>query len=200
MTYPYHWFSEQVGLTGDLGSTNNVLIPLIQSCPDSEDSTAPPSSDYVSGAEYPPSPYFVPEPVYPEFMPPEDEILRRNLPDGGDDGMMRRSSMMTNDKDVFDIEGVREERATSSYRLLQLLLYQSVAVTSLVDPTQTPSAETTEALDRRVCATPPPHPAYRVTARISIRDEPPTPLWSYTEVAKLLAIPTPPPSPLSLWS
>ncbi|GKD38354.1 hypothetical protein Tco_1258561 [Tanacetum coccineum] len=28
MTYPYHWISEQVGLAGDLGSTNDVLIPL----------------------------------------------------------------------------------------------------------------------------------------------------------------------------
>ncbi|GKD99315.1 hypothetical protein Tco_1387299 [Tanacetum coccineum] len=39
-----------------------------------------------------------------------------------------------------------------------------------------------------------------VTARISIRDEPPTPFWSDTEVARLLAIPTLPPSPLSPWS
>ncbi|GJZ18982.1 hypothetical protein Tco_0555572, partial [Tanacetum coccineum] len=29
MTYPCHWFSEQVGLAGDLGSTNDVPIPLI---------------------------------------------------------------------------------------------------------------------------------------------------------------------------
>ncbi|GJY34027.1 retrovirus-related pol polyprotein from transposon TNT 1-94 [Tanacetum coccineum] len=28
MTYPCHWFSKQVGLAGDLGSTNDVLIPL----------------------------------------------------------------------------------------------------------------------------------------------------------------------------
>ncbi|GJV94902.1 hypothetical protein Tco_1546479 [Tanacetum coccineum] len=28
MTYPYHWFSEQVGLAGDLGSTNDILFPL----------------------------------------------------------------------------------------------------------------------------------------------------------------------------
>ncbi|GKF92625.1 hypothetical protein Tco_0279344, partial [Tanacetum coccineum] len=49
-------------------------------------------------------------------------------------------------------------------------------------------------------ATPPPHPAYRVTARISIRDEPPTPFWSDTEVARLLAIHTLTPSPLSPWS
>ncbi|GKF72604.1 hypothetical protein Tco_0208718, partial [Tanacetum coccineum] len=49
-------------------------------------------------------------------------------------------------------------------------------------------------------ATPPPHPAYWVTARISIREEPPTPFWSDIEVARLLAIYTPPPSPISPWS
>ncbi|GJR40986.1 hypothetical protein Tco_1216670 [Tanacetum coccineum] len=36
---------------------------------------APPSLDYVSGPEYPPLPEFVPKPVYPEFMPPEDEVF-----------------------------------------------------------------------------------------------------------------------------
>ncbi|GKG31438.1 hypothetical protein Tco_0426388, partial [Tanacetum coccineum] len=64
-----------------------------------------------------------------------------------------------------------------------------------------PSAEETEPFETdESAATPPPHPAYRVTARISIRDELPTPFWSDTEVARLLVIPTPPPSPLSLWS
>ncbi|GJX32842.1 hypothetical protein Tco_0242697 [Tanacetum coccineum] len=29
MTYSCHWFSEQVGLAGDVGSTNDVLISLI---------------------------------------------------------------------------------------------------------------------------------------------------------------------------
>ncbi|GJR30717.1 hypothetical protein Tco_1106949 [Tanacetum coccineum] len=29
MTYPCHWFSEQVGLAGDLVSTNDILIPLL---------------------------------------------------------------------------------------------------------------------------------------------------------------------------
>nr|GEY22225.1 hypothetical protein [Tanacetum cinerariifolium] len=33
------------------------------------------SPDYVSGPEYPPSPEFVPELVYPKFMPAEDDIL-----------------------------------------------------------------------------------------------------------------------------
>ncbi|GJY01814.1 hypothetical protein Tco_0359966 [Tanacetum coccineum] len=30
MIYPCHWFSEQVGLAGDLGLTNDVLIPLVK--------------------------------------------------------------------------------------------------------------------------------------------------------------------------
>ncbi|GJZ95375.1 hypothetical protein Tco_0667709, partial [Tanacetum coccineum] len=51
---------------------------------DSEDSTVTytavsspfgASPDYVPGPEYPPSPEFVPEHVYPEFMPPEDDVL-----------------------------------------------------------------------------------------------------------------------------
>nr|GEU99874.1 putative reverse transcriptase domain-containing protein [Tanacetum cinerariifolium] len=40
---------------------------------------APPSPDYVPGPEHPPSPAyvpkFVPEPAYPEFMPPEDDVV-----------------------------------------------------------------------------------------------------------------------------
>ncbi|GJW29562.1 hypothetical protein Tco_0046437 [Tanacetum coccineum] len=43
-------------------------------------------------------------------------------------------------------------------------------------------------------------PVHRVTARMSIRDKPPTPFWSEAETARLLAIPSPPPSPLSPWS
>ncbi|GJZ71247.1 putative reverse transcriptase domain-containing protein, partial [Tanacetum coccineum] len=45
-----------------------------------------------------------------------------------------------------------------------------------------------------------PPPVHRVTARMSIRDDPPTPFWSEEEIARLLAIPSPPPSPISLWS
>ncbi|GKE34859.1 hypothetical protein Tco_1454181, partial [Tanacetum coccineum] len=63
------------------------------------------------------------------------------------------------------------------------------------------SAEETEpfGIDKSA-ATPPPHPAYRVTARISIPAPVPTPVWSDAEVARLLAISTPLSSPLSPWS
>ncbi|GJX22842.1 hypothetical protein Tco_0227287, partial [Tanacetum coccineum] len=66
---------------------------------------------------------------------------------------------------------------------------------------QAPSAEETEPFETdESAATPPPHPAYRVTARISIPAPVPTPVWSDAEVARLLAISTPPSSPLSPWS
>ncbi|GJR63767.1 hypothetical protein Tco_1505929 [Tanacetum coccineum] len=191
---------------------------------------APPSPDYVSGPEYPPSPDFVPEPVYPEFMPPEDEVLpakEQPLPavvsptadspgyvpesdpeedpeeeddddedpeedpvdypaDEGDDGD-------DDEDDDVDIQGDEEEDEHPAPA-------DSIAV-ALPAVDHAPSAEETEPFEiDESTATPPPHHAYRVTARISIRDEPPTSFWSDTEVARLLAIPTPPPSPLSLWS
>ncbi|GKA58128.1 hypothetical protein Tco_0757316 [Tanacetum coccineum] len=66
---------------------------------------------------------------------------------------------------------------------------------------QAPSAEETELFETdESAATPPPHPAYRVTARISIPTPVPTPVWSDAEVARLLAISTPPSLPLSSWS
>ncbi|GJT76915.1 hypothetical protein Tco_1043640 [Tanacetum coccineum] len=61
------------------------------------------------------------------------------------------------------------------------------------DADETESFETDES-----AATPPPHPAYRVTARISIRDEPPTPFWSDTKIPSppLLVSSPPPASPI----
>nr|GFC49944.1 hypothetical protein [Tanacetum cinerariifolium] len=61
-----------------------------------------------------------------------------------------------------------------------------------------PSAKETEPFETdESAATPPPHPPYRVTARMSIRPQTPISLPSDTEIARLIAIPTPPPSPLS---
>nr|GEU81945.1 putative reverse transcriptase domain-containing protein [Tanacetum cinerariifolium] len=65
----------------------------------------------------------------------------------------------------------------------------------------TPSVEETEPFETdESAATPPPHPAYPVTARMSIRPQTPISLPSDTEIARLMAIPTLPPSPLSLLS
>nr|GFD22417.1 hypothetical protein [Tanacetum cinerariifolium] len=63
------------------------------------------------------------------------------------------------------------------------------------------SAEETEPfVTDESAATPPPHPAYRTTTRISISAPVPMPAWSNSEVFRILAISFPPASPLSLWS
>ncbi|GKB64591.1 hypothetical protein Tco_0920777 [Tanacetum coccineum] len=145
------------------------------------------------------SPGYVPE-SDPEKDPEEDddkdpeEDLVDYPADGGDDGDDEdESSDEDEDDEDVDIKGdeVEEEHPAPA---------NSTAV-ALPAVDQAPSTEETKTFETdESAATPSPHPAYHVTARISIRDQPPTPFWSDTEVARLLAIPTPPPSPLSLWS
>ncbi|GKB35119.1 hypothetical protein Tco_0880061 [Tanacetum coccineum] len=111
--------------------------------------------------------------------------------DGGDDGDDEDESSDDDEDEDVDIEGDEEEHPAPS---------DSTAV-ALPGVDQAPSAEETEPfeIDESV-ATPPPHPVYRVTARISIRDETPISLPPREEVERLLAMPTPPLSPLSPWS
>nr|GEW76713.1 hypothetical protein [Tanacetum cinerariifolium] len=161
-----------------------------------------PSPDYVPGPEHPPLPIyvpeFVPELVYPKFIPAEDDILpaeEQPLPvaaspttdspgDKGDD------EDESSDDDDVDIEGDVEEGD-------HLAPGDSIAVDSpAVDHAL--FAEETEPFEiDESAATPPPHPVYRVTARMSIRPQTSISLPLDTEIAKLMAIPTPPPSPLS---
>nr|GFC30291.1 hypothetical protein [Tanacetum cinerariifolium] len=74
----------------------------------------------------------------------------------------------------------------------------------VVSPTaadQAPSTEETEPFETdESAATPPPHPAYRMTARISIPAPVPMSAWTDSEVVRLLAISSPPASQLSPWS
>ncbi|GJW38724.1 hypothetical protein Tco_0064569 [Tanacetum coccineum] len=113
--------------------------------------------------------------------------------DGGDDGDDKDESSDNDKDDDLDIKGDEEEEEHPAPA-------NSIAV-ALPAVDHAPSTEETEPFETdESAATPPPHLAYRVNARISIRDEPPTPFWSDTKVAKLLAIYTPPPSPLSPWS
>ncbi|GKE44850.1 hypothetical protein Tco_1472134, partial [Tanacetum coccineum] len=208
---------------------------------------APPSPDYVPGHEEPekapPLQDLVPELVYLEFMPLEDEVLpaeEQPLPaatsptadspgyvpesdpeedpkedddgdpeedpadypaDEGDDGIDEDESFEDDEDessdddedDDVDIEGDEEEEEHPSP-------IDSKAV-DLPAVDHAPSAEETELFETdESVATPPPHPACRVTARMSIRDEPPTPFWCEAEITRLFAIPSPPPSPLSPWS
>ncbi|GKA64332.1 hypothetical protein Tco_0763938 [Tanacetum coccineum] len=168
--------------------------------------------------EYPPLPDFVPEPVYREFMPPEDEVLlteEQPLPDavsptadslgyvieldpeedpeedddedpkedpanypvdGGDDNDDEdESSDDDEDDDDVDIEGGEEEEEHP--------VPTDSTTVALPAVDHAPSVEETELFETdESTATPPPHLAYRVTARISIRYELPTPFWSDIEL------------------
>ncbi|GJV34835.1 hypothetical protein Tco_1407312 [Tanacetum coccineum] len=184
-----------------------------------EPEQTPPSPDYVPGPEHTDdeiiaedqpgaedasptaqSPDYVPE-SDPKADPEEDDDEDPKedpvdyLADGGDDGDDEEGSLEDDEDDDMDIEANDEEEEEG-----HLAPVDSVVV-ALPATDQAPSAEQTEPFktDESV-ATPPPHPAYRVTARISIPAPVPTPLWSDAEVARLLAISTPPSSPLSPWS
>ncbi|GJR00400.1 hypothetical protein Tco_0523384 [Tanacetum coccineum] len=144
------------------------------------------------------SPGYVPESDSEEDPEEDDDEDPEEDPadypaDGGDNGDDEDESSDDDKDDDVVIEGDEKEEEHPTP-------VDSIAI-ALPAVDHAPSAEETEPFETdESAATPPPHPAYRVTARISIQDEPPTPFWSDTEVARLLAIPTSPPSPLSPWS
>ncbi|GJV29667.1 putative reverse transcriptase domain-containing protein [Tanacetum coccineum] len=196
---------------------------------------APPSPDYVPIPEEleqaPSLPEFVLEPVYPEFMPPEDDVLlaeEQPLPaavspttdspgyvpesdpkedpeeDDDEDPANYPTDRDDDDEEEEELSGDEaddeEEDEDDEEEEEHLAPADSTAVAfPAVD--HVPSAEETEPFEiDESAATPPPHPAYHVTARISIRAQTPVSLPSDTEVARLLVIPTPASSPLFLWS
>ncbi|GKF15236.1 hypothetical protein Tco_0056698, partial [Tanacetum coccineum] len=204
---------------------------------------APPLPNYIPGLEdpqSPPLPDFVPKPIYPEYMPQEDEVFpteEQPLPaavsptgqspdyvsesdpeadpeedddedpeedpvdypvDEGDDGDDEDESSEDDEDndDEVDIEADDDDEEEEEHPAPA----DSVVV-ALPAADQALYAEEKEPFETdESTATPPPHPAYRVTARISIPAPVPTPVWSDVEVARLLAISTPPSSLLSPWS
>ncbi|GKC01963.1 hypothetical protein Tco_0993573, partial [Tanacetum coccineum] len=115
--------------------------------------------------------------------------------DGGDDGDDEDGSSEDDEDDDIDIEANDKEEDEEH------LAPANSVVVALPATDQALSAKDTEPFETdESAATPPPYPAYRVTARISIPAPVPTPVWSDVEVARLLAISTPPSSPLSSWS
>nr|GEU72875.1 hypothetical protein [Tanacetum cinerariifolium] len=139
------------------------------------------------------SPEYVPESdleAHPEDDDDEDpkEDLVDYPADGGDDGDDEEGSLEDDEDDDMDIEADKEEEEEHPAPA------DSVVVASTAAD-QAPSAKETEPFETdESAATPPPHPAYRMSARISIPS--PTDL----EIVRLLAMPSPTASPLSHWS
>nr|GFC25138.1 hypothetical protein [Tanacetum cinerariifolium] len=211
----YNAVSSPFGGLSDIGSPRVDGPPVIPEDPYAYVVVAfqaPPSPDYVSGPEYPPSPEFVPESVYPEFMPAEDDILpaeEQPLPaaaspatesnpyinesnpeedpeedpadypaDGGDEDDDEDESSDDEKDDDIDIEEDEEED--------ECLAPDDFTDVALPAVDHASSAEETEPFETdESAATPPPQPAYRVTARMSIRPQTPISLPSDTEIARL---------------
>ncbi|GJS96168.1 hypothetical protein Tco_0803136 [Tanacetum coccineum] len=172
---------------------------------------APSSPDYVHGPEEleqsPLSPEFVPELVYPEFIPPEDEVF----PD--EEQPLPAVILSTTDSPGYIVDSDPEEDEEDPK--------EDPEKDPEEDPTNYPadggddddgddeSSDDDKDDDDDVEEEEEEHPApadsipppvHRVTTRISIRAQTLVSLPSDIEVAILLAIPTPPPSPLSRWS
>ncbi|GKF31811.1 hypothetical protein Tco_0101609 [Tanacetum coccineum] len=114
--------------------------------------------------------------------------------DGGDDDDDEDEPSDDDEYEEVDIEADNDEEEEHPAPA------DSIAV-ALPAADQASSVEETELFETdESAATPPPHPAYRVTARIYIPAPVPTPVWSDAEVARLLDISTPSSSPLSPWS
>ncbi|GJZ25895.1 hypothetical protein Tco_0570148 [Tanacetum coccineum] len=159
----------------------------------------PPSPDYVPGPEEPeqapPSPIyvpFVPEPVYPEFLPVDDEVFpaeEQPLP-AADSPTHQSPGYIPESDPEEDLEEDDEEDPEE-------------------DPADYPADRGDDDDDALAPAEPAavaysadqdPYIAYRVAARMSIRTQAPTPFLSEEVAERVLALPTPPPSPLSPYS
>ncbi|GJR54478.1 putative reverse transcriptase domain-containing protein [Tanacetum coccineum] len=152
----------------------------------------PPSPDYIPGPEEPQSPPpldFVPEPMYPEYIPQEDEILLAK------EQPLPAAASPTADSPGYVPESDPEEEPEEDDE----------------DPEEDPADypadrdddddededEDEEEEEEHPAPADSVPPVHRMTARISIRDEPSISLPPREEVERLLALTTPPPSPLT---
>nr|GEY40339.1 hypothetical protein [Tanacetum cinerariifolium] len=148
------------------------------------------------------SPEYVPESDFEAHSEDDDDEDPKEDPvdypaDGEDDGDDEEESSEDDEDDEddeMDIEADEEEEEE----------HPAPANSVVVAPTaadQAPSVEETKPFETdESAATPPPYPAYRTTARISIPAPVPMPAWTYSEVVRLLDISSLPASPLSPWS
>ncbi|GKE35483.1 hypothetical protein Tco_1454805 [Tanacetum coccineum] len=135
----------------------------------------------VGSSREPPLPDFVSEPVYPEFMPPEDDSDPEEDPEEDDEDPEENPADYPTDRDDDD----KEEEESSK---------------DDADDKEEDKDEDEEEEEHLRPADSVPLPVYCTTTRMSIRDQTPIPFPFEAEVDRLLAISTPPPSPLTSYS
>ncbi|GKA47903.1 hypothetical protein Tco_0740861 [Tanacetum coccineum] len=193
----------------DIGSLRVDGLPMMLEDPYVEAALqAPPSFDYVPGSEYPPSPVYVPylpEPVYPKFMPPEDDVLPAEeqplpaivSPTTDSPGYITESNP---EEDLEEDDEDPEEDQTD---------YPDDKDDDDDDEDESSGDDADdeeedkdedEKEEHLALADSVPPPTCRTTAKMSIRDQTPILFLPAVEVDRFLAISTPPPSPLTSYS
>nr|GEV85371.1 putative reverse transcriptase domain-containing protein [Tanacetum cinerariifolium] len=170
---------------------------------------APPSTEYVSGPlelkDH--ALVYVSKPEYPEYLAPsDDDILVEDQPLSIDASSIALSPGYIADfnpeddkEDPTDYhadegeDGDEEEEDEESSENKEEEEHLSHADSTIVAYLAIDQPLDTD----ESVATPPPPPAYRVTARMSIRSQTPMLFPSEEEVARIFSLPTPPPSPLT---
>ncbi|GJU73657.1 hypothetical protein Tco_1265062 [Tanacetum coccineum] len=148
---------------------------------------APPSPDYVPGPEHADDKIVAEDPEEDDDEDPKEDLVDYPV-DGGDDGDDEEGS---SEDDDMDIEADDEEEEEEEH-----LAPANSVVVALPATDQAPSTKETKPFEiDEFAATPPPHLAYRVTARISIPAPVPTPVWSDAEIPSP-SLPLSPPSPV----
>ncbi|GJS68797.1 hypothetical protein Tco_0683362 [Tanacetum coccineum] len=153
----------------------------------------PPSPDYIPGPEEPQSPPpldFVPEPMYPEYIPQEDEILP------AEEQPLPAAASPTADSPGYVPESDPEEEPEEDDEDPEEDPADYPANGDDDDDNEDEDKEEEEEEEHPAPANSVPS-VHRMTARISIRDEPSISLPPREEVERLLALTTPPPSPLT---
>ncbi|GJQ93774.1 hypothetical protein Tco_0004913 [Tanacetum coccineum] len=163
---------------------------------------------YVEAAmQEPPPPYFIPELVYAEFMPPEDDVFptkEQPLPAAvsptADSPDYITESDLKEDLEEEDDEDPEEDPA--DYPIDKDNEEEESSRDDANDEEEEDEDKEEEEEEHLVPAdsVPPPPLVYHVMARMSIRAQIPTPFPSEEEVDRLLALPTPPSSPLTSYS
>nr|GFC11633.1 hypothetical protein [Tanacetum cinerariifolium] len=145
---------------------------------------------YVEPHEYVPESDLEAHPEDDDDEDPEEDLVDYPA-DGGDDDDDEEGSSEDDEDDDMDIEDDEEEEEEHPSPA------DSVVVASIAAD-QAPSAEETEPFKTDESATtPPPHHAYRMTARISTPAPVPMLACFDSEIVRLLAMSSPPASPVS---
>ncbi|GKF07017.1 hypothetical protein Tco_0041241, partial [Tanacetum coccineum] len=165
-----------------------------------------PSHNYVPGPKEPQTPLpqdFVPEPVYPEFMPPDDEVLpaeeqplpAATSPTDQSPGYIPESDLEEDSEE--DDEDPEEDPADYPADRDDDEEEEPSGDDANDEDEDEDEDKDEEEEEEHPAPTDSVPPVHRMTARISIRDEPYISLPPKEEVERLLALTTPPQSPLT---